>query len=186
MFAEVADIEARLGRPLTPDEASAVSALIGDVSALVKAYCRRSFGRIENDVVELEGGADRELTLPDGPVTEVYRVEIDGTEITEFRRVGDTLWRRWGWQKRIGDVLPSVVKVTYTHGSEVPADVKAVVCNEVLRVLCSAAPGATSETLGEHTLVYEPGSGAISLSRSARTALARYRKRTGSAPLRRP
>lgn len=186
MLAELADIEARLGRTLTPDEANAVTELIGDVSALVQGYCRRSFAEKVNDVVELEGTAERELELPGGAVKEIYRIEIDGTEITEFKRIGNRLWRRWGWQKRMGQIEPSVVTVTYTHGSnDVPADVKAVVCNEVMRVLSAAAPGQTSETVGDRSVTYESGSGSIALSRSAKASLNRYRRRTGSAPLRR-
>ncbi|GAA0955003.1 hypothetical protein [Nonomuraea longicatena] len=186
MLAELADIEARLGRTLLPNETIAVASLIEDVSALVTAYCRRDFRAHVNGVVTLEGWAERELKLPGAPVTQVYRVEMDRQEVTEWKLVGSSLWRRYGWQKVIGDPLPSEIKVTYTHGSSaVPGDVKAVVCNEVLRVLGKEV-GATSETLGDHAIVYESGSGSIALSRSAKGSLNRFRQRIGSAPLRRP
>lgn len=186
MLAELADIEARLGRTLTPDEANAVTELIGDVSALVESYCRRDWRVHEDDVIELEGWSDRELKLPGSPVLSVRYLTIDDKDITEFRLVGNSLWRRWGWQSHPGDPLPSKVVVTYTHGTDkVPADVKAVVCNEVMRVLGKEV-GATAETIGEHTLSYESGAGSISLSRSAKGSLNRFRQRTGSAPLRRP
>ncbi|GAA2294048.1 hypothetical protein GCM10010149_47490 [Nonomuraea roseoviolacea subsp. roseoviolacea] len=185
MLAELADIEARLGRTLSPDEANAVTNLIEDVSALVTAYIRRDFTAHANDVVTLEGWAARELVLPGAPVTQVYRVEMDGREVTEWKLVGSSLWRRYGWQKCLGDPIPSEIKVTYTHGSAVvPGDVKAVVCNEVMRVLGKEV-GATSETVGDHAIVYESGSGSIGLSRSAKASLNRFRQRTGTAPLRR-
>ncbi|GAA2665234.1 head-tail connector protein [Nonomuraea recticatena] len=43
MLAQVSDVQVRLGRPLTVDEASRVQALIEDVSALVITYCRKDF-----------------------------------------------------------------------------------------------------------------------------------------------
>ncbi|MFI9591051.1 hypothetical protein [Nonomuraea sp. NPDC052265] len=160
--------------------------MIEDVSGLVEAYCRRDWTIHANDVAEFEGWAERELKLPGAPVLQVLYVTIDGRDIAEYKLVRGSLWRRWGWQTHPGDPLPSKVVVTYTHGTDkVPADVKAVVCNEALRVLGKEV-GATSETLGEHTLVYETGSGSIGLSRSAKASLNRFRQRTGSAPLRRP
>ncbi|GAA3473890.1 hypothetical protein GCM10018965_084430 [Nonomuraea roseola] len=185
MLAELADIEARLGRTLTPDEARAVTELIGDVSGLVTAYCRRDFTAHINDVIELEGNAERELALPGSPITEVFRVEVDGTEITEFKRVRNSLWRRWGWQKCLGDPEPSRVVVTYSHGeNKVPSDVKAIVCNEVMRVLGST-PGQTSETLGDHAITWSSDGGSVSLSKGAKISLSRFRRQTGTAPLRR-
>lgn len=43
MLASTSDIEARLGRVLTSDEAMRVEALIEDVSALIVAYTRKDF-----------------------------------------------------------------------------------------------------------------------------------------------
>ncbi|MEQ4716083.1 hypothetical protein [Nonomuraea sp. B19D2] len=185
MLAELADIEARIGRTLTPDESNAVTELIADVSGLVTAYCGRDWTIHTNDVVELEGLAERELELPGRPVVQVYSVTIDDVPVMEFKVLGNSLWRRYGWQKYAGDPIPSKVVVTYTHGTnKVPADVKAVVCNEVLRVLGKEV-GATSETLGDHAIAYEPGSGSIALSRSAKGSLNRFRQRAGSVSLRR-
>jgi hypothetical protein len=186
VLAELADIEARIGRTLTPDESTAVAALIEDVSGLVSAYIRRDFSIYENDVIELEGLPERELKLPGSPVVQVFRVEMDGAEVTEYKLIRGSLWRRYGWQKIPGDAIPSRIMVTYTHGSPaVPADVKAIVCNEVMRVL-GKTPGQTSETVGEHAITYEPGSGDVALSKGAKISLSRFRRQTGTASLKRP
>jgi hypothetical protein len=185
LLAELADIEARLGRTLTPDEANAVTELIGDVSGLAAAYCRRDFGLHVDDTIELAGWAERKLELPGKPVRLVSSVTIDG-ETVDWILVDSSLWRVWGWQKRLGSPIPSKVVVTYTHGSdEVPADVKGVVCNEVMRNL-GATPGMSSEQLGDHAVTWSAESGSVALSKGAKISLSRFRRKTGSTPLRRP
>lgn len=58
------------------------------------------------------------LTLP-APVRDVTAVTVDGTEVTDYRNVGNGLWRRVGWGSE-----PFPVEVTATFGlGTVPADI---------------------------------------------------------------
>ncbi|MEU4579973.1 hypothetical protein [Nonomuraea sp. NPDC023979] len=180
MLATLADVTARLGRELEPHETARVEALISDVSALVQAYTRRTFGRVENDVVKLTSPAELTLELPGGPVHQVTRVLIDGHAVTDWSLVQSTLWRRWGWRLRWMDMKPSEVTVTYTHGADdVPADVKAVVCQEVIRLL-SGTPGVQAESVGDVSITYAESGGSVGLSAAAKKALGKYRRKAGS------
>lgn len=60
----------------------------------------------------------RLLTLP-GPITAVTAVTVDGSPVSDYRNVGNGLWRRNGW-----GCEPVPVAVTGTFGlGEVPADI---------------------------------------------------------------
>lgn len=52
----------------------------------------------------------RLLTLP-GPVRDVVEVLVDGTAVTDYRNVGNGLWRRYGWSYE-----PVDVAITATFG----------------------------------------------------------------------
>ncbi|WP_113705517.1 hypothetical protein [Nonomuraea lactucae] len=180
MLATLADVTARLGRELEPEETARIEALISDVSALVEAHTRRTFGRVENDVITLESPSELTLELPGKPVHQVMRVEIDGHEVTDWSLVQSALWRRWGWRLRWLDMKPSTVKVTYTHGGDaVPADVKAVVCQEVIRLL-SGTPGVQAESVGDVSITYADSGGSVGLSAAAKRSLNKYRRKAGS------
>ncbi|MEV0823847.1 hypothetical protein [Nonomuraea rubra] len=180
MLATLADVTARLGRELEPEETARVDALISDVSALVQAYTRRTFGRAVNDVITLTSPADQMLELPGGPVHQVMQVSIDGHPVTDWSLVQSTLWRRWGWRLHWLDLKPSEVTVTYTHGADdVPDDVKTVVCQEVIRLL-SGTPGVQAESVGDVSITYADSGGSVGLSAAAKKALNKYRRKAGS------
>lgn len=68
--------------------------------------------------VEVPAPSGRLLTLP-GPVRDVTAVTVDGTPVTDYRNVGNGLWRSCGWASE-----PVAVSVSATFGlGEVPADV---------------------------------------------------------------
>lgn len=78
--------------------------------------------------------------------------------------------------------------MTYTHGfEEIPADVVAVVCQMVGRVIDGTdTPGLRSESIDDYQ--YQMGgnivSGAVALVPSEKETLDRYRRRSGSVRLR--
>ncbi|GAA3136619.1 hypothetical protein GCM10010466_29290 [Planomonospora alba] len=179
MLVTHADISATLGREISGDELARVGELINQVSDLVKAYCRRNFGRVEGDVYTVIAPNDQTLELPGSPVHEVTSVEIDGVPVTEWTRAGSTLWRRWGWTVRMFSDVPAEVRIVYTHGNDdVPGDVKAVICQEVARIL-ESAPGLASETVGDESRSYADAV-PVGLSKSAKAALNRYRRKAGT------
>ncbi|MEU5976385.1 hypothetical protein [Streptomyces sp. NPDC047315] len=169
-LAKLSDLEARLGRPLTPAEAGRAQALLDDASALVRSYTRQTFARVDNDVVVLRA-QQGEIRLPQRPVITVTSViavgagdgipdlpvvgwQWDGLDIV--RTVADTPVINFPETWLEDDLLryPGTYRVTYSHGdADAPADVVAVVCRMVLRTLTAPtiAGGVTGETIGPYT-----------------------------------
>lgn len=195
-LASPADLEARLGRDLTAQEAARAEALLNDASAVVRAYTRQTFDLATDDEVVLRATGGR-ITLPGWPVQDVSRVEvIGGSEaLPDFTladwlfdgidtvRIGEgaaviNLPEAW-WDD---DGYPGTYRVTYTHGyAEVPGDVLAVVCGVVLRVLTNPS-GYRSETVGSYSVTYAvPATGeqlGTNLTRYEMKALDRYRRKS--------
>lgn len=78
------------------------------------------------------------IPLPGAPVSAVYSVSIDGVSVTDWKRLGESLWRLKGWCS--GE--PVVVEVDYTSGlPSVPADIKDLVCRLVIAALLAHRDG---------------------------------------------
>lgn len=201
----VADVETRLGRVFTSDEAARAAVLLDDASALVRTYTRQDFAPPAPDTVVLRESSGV-IRLPKGPVSAVTSVVLIGLNGTP-----DITIAGWGWDGLdVVDVsgwdtvmvnlpewvhdrawLPATYRVTYTHGyAAVPADVVAVVCGMVGRTLSapSTASGITSETIGSYSYrTAEPGMGVTVALTSADKALlddAGYRPRAGTTSVR--
>jgi len=201
-LATEADLVARLGRDLTPDEQVRVCALLADASAMIRAYTGRDFTLTVDDTAVLRAtGAT--VRLPQRPVVEVTKVEAIGAPQTPDITLADWLFDGID-QIRIGegnfvinlpeiwwddDGYPGTYRVTYTHGyAQVPPDVVAVACAMTLRTLTSPAMvgGVTSETVGPYSYRSEtPGLGlAVTMTDAERRALDRYRQTTGTITVR--
>ncbi len=189
------DIEARLGRDLTAQEAARAQALLSDASAVVRAYTRQNFDLVTDDEVVLRATGGR-ISLPGRPVQGVSRVEVIGGSdaLPDFTladwlfdgidtvRIGEgaaviNLPEAW-WDD---DGYPGTYRVTYTHGyAEVPAEVLSVVCGVVLRVLTNPS-GYRSETVGSYSVTYAvPATGeqlGTNLTRYEMRVLDRYRRK---------
>ncbi|MFD9949689.1 hypothetical protein ACFWYW_55615 [Nonomuraea sp. NPDC059023] len=201
----VKDVELRLGRTFTSDEAGRASVLLDDASALVRAYTRQDFAPPAPTTVVLRasGGVVR---LPKRPVTAVTSVVMVGMYGSPDITVVGWGWDGLdvidvsGWTSCIinlpeavyeADDLPSTYRVTYTHGyATVPPVVVAVVAGMVGRTM--AAPtttsGLTSETIGSYSYrLAEPGVGtAVSLTSADKELLdaAGFRARAATIPVR--
>ena len=201
----VSDVETRLGRTFTGDEAGRVAVLLDDASALIQSYTRQSFSPPAPDTIVLRESAGV-VRLPKRPVTAVTSVVLVGLNGTpDITVVG------WGWDGLdVVDVsgwdsvmvnlpewlndrswLPSTYRVTYTHGyATVPADIVALVCAMVGRTMAapSAASGLTSETIGSYSYrTAEPGMGvtvALTASDKALLDAAGYRAKAATTQVR--
>ena len=194
-LATIRDLEARLGRPLTAEEAARAQALLDDASALIRAYTGQTFDLVtgEEIVLRVQAGIVR---LPQRPVIAVTTVvAIGGAGVPEVTvvdwvfdgvdqvRIGDggaviNLPEVW-WDDEDG--YPGTYRVTYSHGyATSPADVVAVACAMVLRTLTAptAQGGITSETIGSYSYNLKTADTgvAVSLGQPERQALARYRR----------
>lgn len=88
-------------------------------SAAIREAAGSAIG-VLTSVVTVTSPSGRLLRLP-GPVSMVTAVTIDGTAVTDYRRLPDGLWRYCGWDKGCG---PVAVVVSMTYGlTAVPADI---------------------------------------------------------------
>lgn len=61
--------------------------------------------QVVDDLIEIMGSTDSWLSLPQIPVTAVSSVTLDGTLLTvgvDYKKVGNRLWSRTGWQSNWG------------------------------------------------------------------------------------
>ena len=201
----VSDVETRLGRSFTGEEAGRVAVLLDDASALIQSYTRQSFSPPTADTIVLRESAGV-VRLPKRPVTAVTSVVLVGLNGTpDITVVG------WGWDgldavdvsgwdsvmvnlpEWVNDRswLPATYRVTYTHGyATVPADIVALVCAMVGRTMAapSTASGLTSETIGSYSYrTAEPGMGVtVALTASDKELLdaAGYRRKAATTQVR--
>lgn len=192
-LATTADLEARLGRPLTDDEVLRAPAMLADASALVRDFTRREFTAAVDDVIVLRP-VGVTLRLPQRPVTTVSSVKAvmpDGTSTVDLSG--------WAWDGRDKVNLscatwdtssvpneqrrpwPDTYEVTYDHGdATVPPGVVAVVCAMVLRTLLSPSltAGMVAERIGSYNYQLQQGGGApgatVVMTAADEKALARW------------
>lgn len=143
-LATQADVEARLGRDITAEEAARVEQLLEDASANVVRVSTQQFLPVEGDVVVLRRSNNGRVRLPQRPVTAVNAVtDLNGNPLS-YVRVGNTNELRLAltapinaWEMepyRYG--VPAEVLVDYDHGdATVPPLIVGVVCSIVMRAL---------------------------------------------------
>lgn len=192
-LATQADVEARLGRALTDDEAARIDALLDDASELVRSWTRQDFTAVAGDEIVLRP-VGVTIRLPQRPVTAVSAVHALNREgAPEIALSG------WVWDGRdkvsiacatpSGDDTPSwwwadgpdTYQVTYSHGyATIPPLVVATVCAMVMRTLLapSMAAGMVSERIGQYTYQLQQGTGSsgatVTLTDGDKEALARW------------
>lgn len=179
-LASVEDLEGRLGRALSDDEADRAELLLADASATVRSYTGQQFTAATNDTARLRSRSGI-VILPQRPVTAVGGVEdTDGNTI-------DFTWYD-GDRFTLTNVTVCWVDVTYDHGyDEIPEDIIAVVCQIAGRAMGTPSDqtGLSSESIGTYS--YSVGAaaaaGTAGLLNDERTILDRYRRVGGVARL---
>lgn len=180
-FATIADIQARLGWPLTPEEEIKVQAFIDDCTVLIEEYCTRDFERRENQSFQLPSTGGCFLKIPRRylPFLQVNEVKLGADVITDWvladLEIG--IYREAGWGQ--------VVTLTGSWGySTPPAILKVETAAEVIRWMAQT-PGLVMERTGEREVEFASASSPQDLSQAAKDALKRYRKTASSITLRR-
>jgi hypothetical protein len=117
-------------RLITPEElisylqqdvdADLAALLVETATGVVQRAARQRLVQATDDAT-LSGGCSVWLRLPERPVTAVSAVTVDGSPVTDYRRLADRLWRGCGWYARpistTGLIPPwSDVVVANTHG----------------------------------------------------------------------
>jgi hypothetical protein len=171
-LATVPDLEVRLGQTL---DANRAAALLDDASAKIRSYTGRTFTQATSSVtVDI---CCNKATLPDGPVLSITSVTVDGQAVS-YTRVGRKL-------TIIGGYLSAVV--VYVHGyAEVPADIRAVVCQIAGRAYGANAQDSAvqTESLGSYAVGFGAAgaAGPLGMLNDERAVLDRYR--SPAAPIR--
>lgn len=163
------------------DEDASKIALAG-VSRMVRGYCRRAFAATEDEVVYLDGSGSYSLLLPRLPVagvTEIVEAPGDATyeitlvEGTHFEWNEDGLVRRLDgsrWVPRL-----RYYKVTYSHGEDVPDDVKMLVLRICARAVINPE-GLTQEAAAGYSSAFGFDETRLGvLSKPDKDALSEYR-----------
>lgn len=135
------DVEAALGRPLTPAEEGRVGFILEKVSDLFRLEAGQLFTPSESTVRrKVDGGR---VLLPQRPVVEVERVQTDDGRAVTWTRLG-----QW-----LTVPLPSTafVVVTYKHGGVVPDLVRLTVADVVKKVLLIDERAASGVSQYGHT-----------------------------------
>lgn len=198
-LAETADLEARIGRPLTTEEQNRALALLEDASALVRGWTRQDFTRTDHETVVVRAQLG-EIRLPQRPVLDVTELvaigaggapdlpvagwQWDGTDIIRVFPDSPVINLPELWYEEDVYAYPGTYRVTYSHGATaVPPDVAAVVARMALRTLTAPtmAGGVTGETVGPYSYRTD-GSGvgtAVAMTDDDRRALKDYRRTSG-------
>lgn len=164
--------------------------------------------QVAGDVITLAGFTDSWLALPQLPVTAVASVALDGITLTagtDYRLIGDRLWRRTGWQTSYGapwdvvgqgeqwsayappsltwpDQEPSTVVVTYTHGyatGHQALQLARAAALALARVGYANPAGVTSERIDDYSVSYDTMAARMAASPRLKAALARQYGRRG-------
>lgn len=194
-LANAADLEAHLGRTLTP---AAAELAIRRASGRVRAYTRQTLSFVADDIIEVPGG-DRTLRVPQRPlvvdaahlltvveVGEFGAPDAALVEGTDFERLGSELIRGrpyylrtrtqgWPWNRVLGVWAPKV-RLTYSHGyTTIPDDVVDVVL-ELATVNVTNIEGHRSESIDDYTITYATETvGGARLTSDHKDALRGYR-----------
>lgn len=184
-LADASEVEARLGREFTAAEIGRIGFLLDDVSAVVRSYCGRQFTS-GSATVRLRA-SNGTIWLPERPVTAVTAVEdINGNAVSfvwnglDKVTVGSAAPLNSFEINYSYTMGPRVFDVTYTGGSGVPDDVKAVVCQMAARALGRPADeaGTTQESIAGYS--YSVGAAAAAgpagMLADEKAVLDRYRR----------
>lgn len=147
--------------------------LTEQASAAIRTYCRQTFDLVADDPVELRGTWSDRLLLPERPVVSVSAVDIDGYDVTVYRRVRDVLYHRSSWGGP-----EAVVTVTYTHGFAAAAPAMETLKGVCLSIASRAAvntSGTTSESIGDWSASWGNGGGGFALTAAEQSILDRFR-----------
>lgn len=177
-LATTADLEARLGRVLTVDEAARAPALLADASALVRETTGQELTAVTGDAITLRP-VGVILRLPQRPVTAVTSVSAIGPDGAVIGALSGWQWDgrdkidlscvspAGSWPLSFSGPLPDTYRVIYDHGyaTSRPIVVK-VVCDMVLRTLLSPSmtPGMVAERIGSYNYQLQQGVGATGAS----------------------
>lgn len=189
-------------------DTSTATLLIEMATAIVQQACGgQRIVEVVGDIATLGGYSDSWLDLPQIPVTAVTTVVLDGTTLTagtDYKLVGNRIWRRYGWQANLGYPWdwqyvrswpsamipagypvqePSAVVVTNTHGYATGSQDLQLARSAVLSLAkagYSNPSGATSESIDDYSASFDAMASRMEAAPYLKAALAKkYGRRAG-------
>lgn len=159
-------------------------------TAVVQEAAGQRIVQVVDDELTIMGTSDSWLDLPQIPVTAVSAVTIDGEATTHWKKFGDRLFRRHGWQRDLGfgwrygygyrsqfgahhhcdTPEPSVITVTCTHGYAPGAQELQLARSAVLSLATKvyANPsGVVSESIDDYSASYASATAAMASAMDA-------------------
>lgn len=132
-LASVVDVVAALGRPLTPEEVARVDAILDKASELFRKRSGQQFTPgASTDRVKVTANW---VELVQRPVVDIVSVVDDDGHAVEFERLESRLF--------LSHCVGRFVRVTYTHGGDVPDLVRLTIA-DIARKVLSIDPKAVS------------------------------------------
>lgn len=187
-------------------DTSTATLLIEMATAIVQQACGgQRIIEVVGDIATLGAYSDSWLDLPQIPVASVASVVLDGTTLTagtDYKVVGNRIWRRHGWQANLGYPWdwsyswqhatippgypvqePSTAVVTYTHGYAAGSQNLQLARGAVLSLArggYSNPSGTTSESIDDYSASYDAMAGRMEAATFLKAALAKkYGRRAG-------
>lgn len=162
-------------------DTSTATLLLEMATAVVQQACGgQRIVQVVGDVLTLGCYSDSWLDLPQIPVTAVASVVLDGATLTvntDYKLVGNRIWRRYGWQGNLGLPWdwqyswphatippgypvqePSSVVVTYTHGYAAGSQDLQLARSAVLTLAkggYTSPSGASSESIDDYSVTFD-------------------------------
>jgi len=167
-LASVAELETFLDRTLMDTDPAELALEIA--SSAVADYLNQTLMLVEDDEAIIDGNGTELLMLPQVPVTEITKIEIDGTEIDSDYYS----YNAKGMVKLKGKKFPKSlanVTVTYSHGyTNIPYAIRGVVLSIAARIL-DTNPAVKQESIGGYSVSYSNSSaGLLAIEQDALSA----------------
>ncbi|MED1792891.1 phage head-tail connector protein [Brevibacillus nitrificans] len=130
-------------------------------TSAIEEYCRRSFRLQEYRDRKHDGTSGKYLLLEGYPIIHVSKVQLDGTDISDYEIISEKgmLFRKGGWG--VGD---QQITLSYTAGYVLPGNASSEnpqTLPEPLELACillcqtlMRTPGVTSERVGDLAVTY--------------------------------
>lgn len=121
------------------------------------------------DILDLE----QWLELPQRPIRSVSAVNLDGTDITDWKLVNQKLFRLVGWLTSWEE--PSQAKVTYTHGYPTGSQYLQIGRSHTLSLAVNGwdnITGASSEGIDDYKVSYAAADAAMQLTQFQKDEIA--------------
>jgi hypothetical protein len=183
-IASPTDLATRLNTTFTAGQTAQAQMLLDEASSLIRFTIGQTLTAVTADSITLEAPSGAWLDLPQRPVTNVESVLSDGVPVTDYKLIGNRLWRVGGWGRRFWYGMwlrnvpyPHTVTVVYDHGYAAGDEhlnlAKGVCCTLASQAIVQPAGNVQSEAIDDYKVVFRPNSGPLQMTADLEASLIR-------------